>query len=1438
MEAWIRIEEVTDQPFQLAVDFESDHTIADLLGAIEVFISTDLGPMMLKRTSQEIVPSATVVESGLRIGDTLLPFRVEARHDPSTNGCRVVIAGGPGAGNSLHFSGDSMVIGRSAAADLTLADATVSTRHASITRRNQSYTVDDLDSLNGSFINGDSISDPTALGPGSILEIGDFALRLVLDDILPFSPRVADGRVQFTRGPRLGPPPAAVVFEIPAPPEDLQKRRLSLASALIPLAMAPILVAVTGQTSYLAMAALSPVMAIGSVVEDRRHGRRDHGKRARSFHESVAATTTAMADNQRSETAARWARFPDPADILRRSIGPAGDLWERRLTDSDALELRLAWGDLPSNARWSMADGGSTTLRDEAAAKLVAYGVVRSAPMTVNLQSSPVVGLVGDDLAAEETARWLVIQAAVLHSPRDLSLAFALGTDRAAHWAWAHWLPHTGGQWLAAEDLDTDPLAVGEDAARRLILSLNNLVSRRQLAKRTRDEESDSSSHVVVVVVDERLRIPRSAFAAILEQGPALGIRVLWLGGRVDQLPGETSAIAASRDTHIDVTAVADGSQVRDLQRDRCSLELATTVAYALAGIRDASARSGRTAELPNLVTLSDVLGGPSTPTAMVERWAVRDNSLGGPIGYSEGGLFSVDLRQDGPHALLGGTTGAGKSEMLQTIVASLAATHAPTRLTFLLVDYKGGAAFKDCVRLPHVVGLVTDLSGHLVRRALVSLNAEVHRREHLLAAAGVKDIIEMEWASPTTAPANLLVVIDEFATLAKELPEFVDGVVNVAQRGRSLGVHMLLATQRPAGAINDNIRANTNLRMALRMNDAADSSDVIGSPVAASLPRTLPGRVFVKTGASEMTQVQVAYSGARTPAADDHRELVVLPLDFGRTGRPGVDKKDQATDAPTDLQLVVQSAIEAAMMAELPTMPSPWLPPLGAAVCLTDLKPPRSPTTAAIGTMDQPERQAQSTLGIDLATEGSMLILGTSGAGKTTLLRTVALSLAQRNTPDTLHLYALDFASRGLKGLEALPHCGAVITSDEVDRVQRAFSLFDRWMTERKRRFAEVRASSLSEYQRLAPAGQQLARIVVLIDSYGGFASTFENVDYGARLEQLPRLVGEGASLGLHFIITASRRNAVPTSLASLIQTSIVLRLADVEDYAAAGLDPKIAKGAVLPPGRGFRSPGSVEVQCAVVSQEHAGDAQQAVFVRTGADLARRWPNLAAPAIETLPSHTELAPLLGLSRPMRPVIGLSERDLAPMAVDLSEGHLLVAGPLRSGKSTTLAAIVSGLRRADPSLDIILIAPRRTPLTALDGWSSVARQAAEIDEKAEHLQRFVSEAGVTQTRVLVIDDGEELLEGSIASTLESLVRTGRDNDLCVVAAVDVNAAHRAYGGWISELKKDRMGLLIQPDTTRDGDLFGIQLPRLRTAPPGRGFLVSRNGAEGLQIGFV
>ncbi|MBO0693672.1 MAG: hypothetical protein J2P58_12295, partial [Acidimicrobiaceae bacterium] len=913
---------------------------------------------------------------------------------------------------------------------------------------------------------------------------------------------------------------------------------------------------------------------------------------------------------------------PDPTELVERALHTSPRLWERRRDDQDFLALRVGLADRHSLLSWK----GSTRPDDDEeghAARLTAllrrHETDLDVPVTVGL-TDVVLGVAAPVDERERLARALLVQAATLHSPRDLAIVALVPAERLEAWGWLAWLPH-----LSALDEGIALASDHEEMAARLRTLAGLVAERKELQGGGAGPGSRRWSPSVLLFVAGDVSVPRSVLADVLAEGPRCGVTGVVLAESANALPGECGAVVEVLD-RAEMVVTATGERFAPLILDGVSAPTAEETALSLAPILDVTT-VGRGGDLPRRTLLLDLLGlaPPLSPTGVLERWRRSPGDLRAVIGVSAAGPFEVDLRRDGPHALVAGTTGSGKSELLQTLVASLAAAHPPDRVTFVLIDYKGGAAFKDCVHLPHVVGFFTDLDGHLARRALTSLNAELRRREHLLASAGAKDLIEMEQRQPETAPATLVVIIDEFAFLKREVPEFVDGVVDIAQRGRSLGVHLVLATQQPNGVVDEKIRANTNLRVALRVAGDADSSDVIGQRDAGHIPRSLPGRAYVRTGHAQIDAVQTAYAGAVRPETRPEPEVSARPmLGWAGGAAPGGTGGREQAEGATDLQRLVEAAAGAAREANIPPAPPPWLPPLrevvdliatGAGVSLGE-----GDLATVIGVVDEPDAQRQRPYVLDLGAVGHVALYGASGAGKTTLLRTLAAGLATRLAPDDLHVYGLDAASRGLLALEALPQCGGVVTADDAERVERLIAMLEALITDRQSRLGATGMSSLAEYRKI----ERLGWVVLLVDGYPSFRNAYDSLDGGQLLERFHRLVSEGRAAGLHVVLGCDRRGGFPLALSGAVAERIVLRLADPDEYGWMGL-AEAARGATLPPGRGFVGDG-VELQGCVLGDDPSAGAQARRLGVLGEQLSALHGRGAVPRVETLPERVLLA--------------------------------------------------------------------------------------------------------------------------------------------------------------------------------------------------------------------
>ena len=424
---------------------------------------------------------------------------------------------------------------------------------------------------------------------------------------------------------------------------------------------------------------------------------------------------------------------------------------------------------------------------------------------------------------------------------------------------------------------------------------------------------------------------------------------------------------------------------------------------------------------------LLDLIGiGEPTPEAISARWATGGSEprLAATVGVSEDGPLVVDLVTDGPHGLVAGTTGSGKSELLRAIVMSLAVSVDPDHLVFVLVDYKGGSAFDACAELPHTVGLVTDLDERLAARALICLEAELRHREETLRRVGAADL-RAYWAAGHPEPLpSLLVAIDEFAALAAELPDFMKALLDIAQRGRSLGVHLLLATQRPAGVVSEGIKANTNIRIALRVHDQADSADVLGSPDAAFLSRHTPGRAFLRLGPAD----RVAFQSALITAS-------IATTEAGPRVRPFT-----FSEPPPEPSQTTRTVRPISIGWRRPSLSQPPATRLPAGHGRHPYPTHRSPSArpGCFALADEPRRQ-RTVRGAP--TPRPLLLYGARGSGTTTALVRVALSWLRRD-PDNLHIYVLDFDSQVLGPLAVLPHTGAVIGASERERQTRLLRL------------------------------------------------------------------------------------------------------------------------------------------------------------------------------------------------------------------------------------------------------------------------------------------------------------------------------------------------------------------------------------------------------------
>jgi S-DNA-T family DNA segregation ATPase FtsK/SpoIIIE len=1347
-------------------DSEYEVELSSAAGTVGEMVSPlfEVSDPVVAVDGRRIATSMPLVEAGIGNGVTI---EVGEDADPRCRG-RLEGVRGEHAGRTFALTPGALSIGAGPAGVVLTAAKGRVWLHADNSggfsiRNNEQMVV---------LVDGSAVSDAVArVSPGSKIEIEGNTFRLTTS-----APEATRRKGVFNRPPRHVVRWQPTRLEPPqAPPQPAKAMRFGWGALIVPVVLG-IAMAILIHPRMAVFAVFSPVMLLANWVEDRRRVRRERRETGEVYREAIKRFGGEVADAYRREVEALHRRAVAPADLKARAIGGDSRLWERRRDHDDFMKLPIGTGCLPWQPQLCSPSS------PEVASILRRFGELHDIPITIDLGAGSVTGMAGSRSELMRMARQIVLQAAVHHGPADLVIS--VFTERPGDWDWAKWLPHV----------------VVDGSGRRRLASSDAEAAR--VADLLPEEEGDGRLHLVVVDLPDLVGGARASIRESLRDGKALGVAGIALAGRPLDLPSLSTTIISIEPTATRIRFPdGDGTEISPW---RMSGGDARATARALSRIDDPEAISAGAA-LPGLVHLTSLLQlGEDVDRSIEFRWKASSKRVSAPIGIGNEGPLNIDLVADGPHALLGGTTGAGKSELLRTLVASLATTTGPDALNFVLIDYKGGSAFDVCAALPHTVGLVTDLDEHLAGRALTCLEAELRYREHRLREAGVSDISDYPSADRVPLP-RLLVVIDEFAALAKELPDFIDALVGVAQRGRSLGVHLLLATQRPSGVISDNIKANTNLRIALRVQDNADSVDVIGCADAAAVGRGQPGRGLARLGPRDVVPFQTALVTSRSLAGDGSGTRC-RPFVFAHEQPVGTDTVVVDDNEPSDLEQLVAAAERVAARLELPPARQPWPEALPQEVYLEELEPcDLEQGATSFGLADEPHRQRRVAASWSPGV-GNLLLYGLPGSGTTSTLATLAVGLARNNDPDRLHVYVLDFDDQLLAPLSALPHVGAVVGVNEKERQLRLLRRLTNEVQQR-RHVVATRPEVLAGYP----------TIVTMLDNYGGFADLFDDPGDMSIRGLFTRLVADGPGVGMFTIVTAKQPSDVPTRVGSLVGARLAFRLADRYDYSGLGV-PTVDPPDM--PGRAFETGSGREIQVALC---HPDGAAAAV-------AAGRWgePTIAPWSIATLPADVAVADVMGAGH-ISPdewflPLGIGDTALTPAGLILRDGeHALITGPARSGKSTALATVATVARAAHPGLRISAILPRRSPLTDCQGIDDV----------------FASEdlgalGGLEGSHLLLIDDAE--LVGD-CPFLADLIKSRRPN-VRVVAAGSADAIRGLYGHWTQDIRRSRIGCALRPNVASDGDLWQTQLPRRgpERFPVGRGYLLADGQTELVQLG--
>ena len=1237
-----------------------------------------------------------------------------------------------------------------------------------------------------------------------------------------------------------------------------------------------------GAATYLAssMYALSSVgMMIGMLgrtAGDKRRridgGRRDY---LRYLSQVRRRARTAAA---RQRAALTW-RQPEPTALW--SLAISSRVWERRPGDDDFGTVRVATGSqrlavtlIPPDTQPAedLDPVCAAALRD----LITAHSTVPDLPVAIALRSYARVALMpgvdGDQDAHRDLARAIIGQLATFHSPDELRIAVCASRAALPRWSWLKWLPHAwhptvtdgaGRVRLVRDDLGELEDLLGAELSDRPRFG-------------ARPEPGTDYPHLVVVY--DGGAVPPDAQLAL---GDAYAVTLLDLTGTLGRAGG-----GSATGRHALALRVGDGELIMDRKddtgaaqavplgrADRLGAAQAEALARVLAPLRTGpdslASRAPLEAEndLPSLLGIDDLA---AFDPGEASRQRVPRDRLRVAIGLAaDAAPVELDLKESaqggmGPHGLVIGATGSGKSELLRTLVTGLAMTHTSEALNFVLVDFKGGATFLGLEALPHTSAIITNLADELplVDRMQDALRGELVRRQEVLRAAGnYTSVYDYERAraqgtrakgAPLDPIPTLLIVVDEFSELLGSKPEFIDLFVAIGRLGRSLAVHLLLASQRLDEGRLRGLDTHLSYRICLRTFSAMESRIVLGVPDAYALP-TEPGSAFLKFDVAGMTRFRSAYvSGPYRPPSRHAapqvaaRQIVPFPTDYvplpDRDGQPPVPEQQQ----PPQPARVFDVAIERVTGAGGPAAHRVWLPPLDEPPTLDALLPMPAARRLGVpvGIVDRPFEQRRDPFVVDLSGAGGhAAVVGATRTGKSTMLRTLIAALALTHTPDQAQFYCLDLGGGGLAALRDLPHVGGVCNRLQPDVVRRTVAEVTAVLEEREADFARLGIDSMDAYRRVAA---RPADVFLVVDGWGTLRSDFDALETA-----ITKVAARGLAYGVHVIVASNRWAEIRPQLKELLATRIELRLGEpFESEVNRRIAANVPENA---PGRGLTRDG-FHLLGALPRRD--GRTATADLPDGVADLvatvAAGWTGPRAPAVRLLPSVLPHADLLATATPTARgsvPFAIAEDNLGPVAAEFAaEPHFLVFGDTASGKSNLLRVLADGVVRRHSSAQarLIIVDYRRSLLEAvgkdyLIGYAPSAAVAGQVcKDAAEAMKQRLPGPDVTPAQLrdrswwrgpdlyLLVDDYDLVATTSgnpLAAVLDMLPHS-RDVGLHVILARASGGAGRAvFEPVLQRLRELGSPGVLLSGSKDEGALLGNVTAQ--PMPHGRGNLVHR-----------
>ena len=1284
-------------------------------------------------------------------------------------------------------------IGRSKKNDIVLNESYVSRNHLLITAEKGRIRIEDLESTYGTYLNGSPVKK-AMLKSGDEIDICD--LRMICkENRLYFynlhekpefkyqketnHPGMATNIVStrkgypiYHRSPRIReslPVDEVRLSHLPNKPQKFSIRKANFLPLLSSGAMAGASIAMsTFSPAMLAMRAAMMISPVGSLIGNSNKKARkmlmvEEEERFRKYADYIAgekAHIRAIGEKQREIT-----NQENPAPEICETIlnKMSTSLWERTATDSDFLQVRMGAGYAPLCVEvkpptdvndFHMERDELEELTDRI---IQETHLVDDVPARLDLLKYSSVGVIGNRRKVTDLLKNLLVSLSTLHFFRDVRIVGVFDPEEEEEWKSMRWLPHIWDDELQTRYLSFDPLTAesfesatlsGEkdhvDSYAKFREKVNSILAERKDPDFQAKWKNGMSPVPHYIFLFASRKKTECFLPMLSENDPAMGISTIFLYDEQYYLPNFCQYIVNVDDPYDDRTATAFYKYRADEKMwftmdppiPQRKFDVFCRQMSAIEA-EDAAARG----QIPSSLTFLQCMDvNRVRDLNVLERWKKNDSAVNitAPLGEGEGGkLFSLSLHRHCSHGLVAGMTGSGKSELLISWLLSIACNYHPEDVSFVVIDYKGGSTAYALEKLPHVCGIITDV-GSGIDRCMQSLEYELRRREDIFASVGAKDIKEYikghHKGEFQEAVPRLLIVFDEFKELIKERPVVKKMVDSIAAKGSSLGVHLILATQSPADAVDEGTWNNTQYQICMKVQNAAASKVMIHEPDAAMI--TQAGRAYVRVGTSEKAEtfalIQSAWSGApyRENKEQGALEVRYVTMDGSRI-KTVEENHTRFVSDKKEIEAVIAYIAKTAQAAGIEKQPSPWkteLPdlfswkklPVEGSFDGEKWEMPEAPwLSVPVGIFDRPELQMQGVQYMDFLKEGNFGVFGSSQTGKTSLLRTIATSLCRMYSPRDIYLYII----ADMAGMEAFPQVGGVVGSGQEEKLGKLINMLISFLEERRKIFNQERVDSLKAYRELV--SEEMPAVFVLINRFSGILES--NQDYK---DVFVRLFSEGPSKGIYFVYTGVNNTGVPYKLTANVSGAISFMQADRSEYST-----------LIGQVRDTRLPNRVGNALIKVNQElinfqkamyepGENDKEREMALKAEAEsMTEAWRGKPALKIPVLPESISVKSMADLSGSEQGIaVGLDTESIEAVYVKPGETTAMaVTGRVGCGKSTMLQRIGQMVLEVDENTLLYCLDTEKKSLAKLQEKGTAYARLSEVEKVQDVFAQILKE---------------------------------------------------------------------------------------------------------------